>query len=54
MQLSGHIDKMHASLEEGMAHYKLSLDDQQVDMDFLVGQHIELKYNKTIQHVLNI
>ena len=49
MQLSGHIDKMHTSLEEGMAHYKLSLDDQQVDMDFLVGKHIELTYNKTIQ-----
>ena len=49
MQLSGHIDKMHTSLEEGMAHYKLLLDDQQVDMDFLVGQHIELTYNKTIQ-----
>ena len=49
MQLSGHIDKMHTSLEEGMAHYKLSLDDQQVDMDFLVGQHIKLTYNKTIQ-----
>jgi len=49
MQLSGHIEKMHTSLEEGMAHYKLLLDDQQVDMDFLVGQHIELTYNKTIQ-----
>ena len=49
MQLSGHIDKMHTSLEEGIAHYKLSLDDQQVDMDFLVGKHIELTYNKTIQ-----
>ncbi len=49
MQLSGYIDKMHTSLEEGMAHYKLSFDDQQVDMDFLVGQHIELTYNKTIQ-----
>ena len=49
MQLSGHIDKMHTSLEEGMAHYKLSLDDQQVDMGSLVGQHIELTFNKTIQ-----
>ena len=49
MQLSGHIDKMHTSLEEGMAHYKLSLDDQQVEMGCLVGQHIKLTYNKTIQ-----
>ena len=40
---------MHTSLEEGIAHYKLSLDDQRVDMDLLVGQHIELTYNKTIQ-----
>ena len=32
-----------------MAHYKLSFDDQQVDMSSLVGQHIELTFNKTIQ-----
>jgi len=40
---------MQSSLEEGMAHYKLSFDDQQVDMSSLVGQHIELTFNKTIQ-----
>ena len=40
---------MQTSLEEGMAHYKLSLDTQQVDMSSLVGQHIELTFNKTIQ-----
>ena len=40
---------MQASLEEGMAHYKLSFDDQQVDMNSLVGQHIEFTFNKTIQ-----
>ena len=40
---------MHTSLEKGMAHYKLLFDDQQVDMGSLVGQHIELTYNKTIQ-----
>ena len=49
MQLTGHIDKMQTFLEEGMAHYKLSFDDQQVDMSSLVGQHIELTFNKTIQ-----
>ena len=43
MQLNGHIDKMQTSLEEGMAHYKLSFDNQQVDMDSLVGQHIDRK-----------
>jgi len=40
---------MQTFLEEGMAHYKLSFDDQQVDMSSLVGQHIELTFNKTIQ-----
>ena len=49
MQLSGHIAAMETSLSEGMAHYKLSFDDQQVDMNSLVGQHIEFTYNKTIQ-----
>ena len=32
-----------------MAHYTLSFDNQQVDMGSLVGQHIELTFNKTIQ-----
>jgi len=49
MQLNGHVNKMQASLEEGMAHYKLSFDDQQVDMNSLVGQHIEFTFNNTIQ-----
>ena len=49
MQLNGHVNKMQASLEEGMAHYKLSFDDQQVDMNSLVGQHIEFTFNQTIQ-----
>jgi len=49
MQLNGHVNKMQASLEEGMAHYKLPFDDQQVDMNSLVGQHIEFTFNKTIQ-----
>jgi len=40
---------MQASLAGGMAHYKLSFDDQQVDVSSLVGQHIELTFNKTIQ-----
>jgi hypothetical protein len=49
MQLNGHINKMQASLEEGMANYKLSFDNQQVDMSSLVGQHIKLTFNNTIQ-----
>jgi len=49
MQLSGHIDKMQTSLKRGMAHYKLSFDDQQVDINSLLGQRIELTFNKKIQ-----
>ena len=49
MQLNGHIDKMHTSLEEGVANYKLSFDDKLVDMNSLVGQHIEFTFNKIIQ-----
>ena len=40
---------MQASLEEGMANYTLSFDNQQVDMGSLVGQHIKFTFNKTIQ-----
>ena len=40
---------MQTFLEGGMAHYKLSFDDQQADMSSLVGQHIEFTFNKTIQ-----
>ena len=40
---------MQTSLKGSIAHYKLSFDDQQVDMNSLVGQHIELTFNKTIQ-----
>ena len=40
---------MQTSLEEGMAHYKLSFDNQQVDMGSLVGQHIEFTFNNKIQ-----
>jgi len=49
MQLTGYTDKMKTSLEEGVAHYKLSFDDQQVDMNPLVGKHIEFTFNQTIQ-----
>ena len=49
MQLNGNIAPMETSLAEGMAHYKLSFDDQMVDMNSLVGQHIELTFNETIR-----
>ena len=46
---------MQTSLEEGMAHYKLSFDDQQVDMNSLVGNilslHLTKQYNAPIQNV---
>ena len=40
---------MQTSLAEGMASYNLSFDDQQVDLSSLVGQHIKLRFNQTIQ-----
>ena len=56
MQLNGHINKMQASLEEGVAHYKLSFDDQQVDMNSLLwgnilSLHLTKQYNAPIQNV---
>ena len=40
---------MHTSLAGGMARYNLSFDDQEVVVSSLVGQHIELTFNQTIQ-----
>jgi len=49
MHLSGHIEKMETSLLSGAAQYQLALDSQAVEMNALVGQHIELTFNQTIQ-----
>lgn len=40
---------MEASLSGEAAQYQLSLDNQTVNMNALIGQHIELSYNQSIQ-----
>ena len=49
MQLSGYTDKMHTSLESGVAQYKLSFDDAELDISALVGKPIELTFSQQIQ-----
>ena len=48
MQLSGHIKMMETSLEDGAAKYRLPIGESLIDMNALVGKHIELKYNDII------
>ena len=49
MHLSGHIEKMETSLLGDTAQYRLSFDNQVVNMNTLVGRHIELSFNQVIQ-----
>ena len=49
MHLSGHIEKMETSLLGDAAQYQLALNNQIVEMNALVGGHIELTFNQTIQ-----
>ena len=48
MQLSGHIQMMNTSLEGSTASYSLPIGENLIDMNALVGKHIELKYNDVI------
>ena len=48
MQLSGHIKMMNTSLEVGSAKYSLPIGENLIDMNAVVGKHIELKYNDVI------
>ena len=48
MQLSGHIKMMKTSLEKGGANYSLPVGEDLIDMNALVGKHIELTYNNVI------
>ena len=48
MQLSGHIKMMDTSLQKGLAHYRLPIGESSVDMNALIGKHIELSYNELI------
>ena len=48
MQLSGHIKMMRSSLKDGLAHYQLPIGEGILDMNTLIGQHIELSFNEII------
>ncbi|MBT5407309.1 MAG: DUF2797 domain-containing protein, partial [Gammaproteobacteria bacterium] len=48
MQLSGHIKMMNTYLEGGSAKYSLPIGEDLIDMNAVVGKHIELKYNDVI------
>ena len=48
MQLTGNIKMMGTSLVDGNANYHLPLGDSNIDMNALVGKHIELTFNQII------
>jgi hypothetical protein len=48
MTINGYLDKMESSLGD-MVHYTLRLNGEGVDMNALIGKHIQLHYKGTIQ-----
>jgi hypothetical protein len=48
MTVSGYLDKMETSLADTV-HYTLRLNGEGVDMNALIGKHIQLQYKGTIQ-----
>ena len=48
MQLAGPINMMKSSLVGGEARYSLSIGNETVDMNALVGKHIELTFSQRI------
>jgi len=50
MLVTGHLRKMITTLDTPV-HYSLPLDEQRVDMNALIGQHIQLKYSGEIHCV---
>jgi len=48
MQLAGPINMMKSSLVSGEARYSLSVGNETVDMNALVGKHIELTFSQRI------
>lgn len=50
MQITGHIRKMITTLDSPV-QYKLPLDDERVNMNALIGQHIKLTYRGEIHCV---
>ncbi len=51
MQLSGHVQAMDTSLIDGDAYYQLPIGEEKIDMNALLGQRIELKYNDAINEL---
>lgn len=47
MQITGHLQKMISTLDAPV-QYRLPLDDERVDMNALIGQHIQLSYSGEI------
>lgn len=45
---TGILEKMTVSLIDGMAHYILTLSEDQIKMNDLVGQHIKMHFNQEI------
>ena len=48
MQLAGPINMMTTSLVGGEAKYSLSIGNETVDMNMLVGRHVELRFEQKI------
>ena len=48
MQKTGHIQKMHTTLKDGNAQYRLSIGDDEVAMNALIRREISLKFNGAI------
>jgi len=46
--ISGHLSKMATSVENDQVHYQLVLDDQSLDLNGLLGQSIQMRYQGAI------
>lgn len=49
MQLTGHIAKMSTSIENGVAQYKIKLDEESLLANDLIGKEITLRFNNKIK-----
>lgn len=48
MQVTGHIKKMRSTLDNGTIQYHLPMDDELVNMNDLLGQHVTIRYDGLI------
>ena len=46
--ISGHLSKMVTSLENDQVQYQLVLDDRSLDLNSLIGQSIQMRYQGAI------